>query len=448
MRKRKFSVFEIAIRLLFAIVVCCAGVSQTAAQQTETVTIRNSYDLVRVVRTLIANGRYDDARRVITTWQPGDKTYSYRVRYVEGLIQKARKDYPAAIATFRGILAERPEFSFVRVDLTETLFLANQDDAAKYQAEMLIAAGVDDKVGGGLKAIVGEIDDRRPVRFRSYASVLPSTNLNQGTDNSIVIVNGLPFVVDSGSKRKSGVGFLLGGELLLRQSFSTDNALVGSLGLAGRFYPSIETTYLTVNAQAGIEHKIPRGLITTSLIAEQDYSETDAFFRSFGGRIETSRLIGEAGRIYGSATFSYRDYLDNSYQDGTRAELTGYYDRFVGAGRFFRFIGGATAEKTQTSYLSYNELSAGLGFYSELPMGFTAYVQGVYANRQYLARAPFADETRRDHRVELMTTLTKRDLSFHGLAPQVTYSFTRNISNSTFDDYTSHSFDVRLVKEF
>ena len=70
MRKRKFSVFEIAIRLLFAIVVCCAGVSQTAAQQTETVTIHFVVEVrdrdhlaqaVRVVR------RMGDVLKVVRT---------------------------------------------------------------------------------------------------------------------------------------------------------------------------------------------------------------------------------------------------------------------------------------------------------------------------------------------------------------------------------------------
>ena len=45
-------------------------------------------------------------------------------------------------------------------------------------------------------------------------------------------------------------------------------------------------------------------------------------------------------------------------------------------------------------------------------------------------------------------TVTKRNLSLHFMAPQVTYSFVRNASNSAFDDYTSHNVDARLLKEF
>ena len=49
---------------------------------------------------------------------------------------------------------------------------------------------------------------------------------------------------------------------------------------------------------------------------------------------------------------------------------------------------------------------------------------------------------------EFLATVTKHNLSLHFMAPQVTYSFVRNASNSAFDDYTSHTVDARLVKEF
>lgn len=411
------------------------------------VAVHSSDDLVIVIRKLIAAKRYGEARGLIAAWRPDDSTYRYRIRYVEGLIQRDEGNYEAAIATFRGILAEKPSFSFVRLDLAQTLFAARQDDAARNQAQLLIAAGVDDKIGGAMKSIVGAIDARRPIRFRGFASLLPSSNINSGTDRRVIYLGGLPFVVNSGALRKSGIGALAGGDVLLRHELNDKLALVGTESLALRMYPSIGVTDIRVNLSGGIERRFGRGVATLSAIAEQDYDDMNLAFRSYGGRLEVSRYVGAKGRVYGSLTLTGRDFAASNYMDGWRAETSGFYDYFVSPSRFVRFIGGGIREGTQTAAFSFNELSGGLGVYNEFPKGFTLYAQAVYAHRAY--DAPMAVfGTRRDDRFEIQATLTKRDLSFHGLAPQLTYTYTRNVSTSPFDDYAAHGFDMRLVKDF
>ncbi|MBX3579648.1 MAG: DUF560 domain-containing protein [Rhizobiaceae bacterium] len=420
-----------------------------AAQPAEqTVAVTSTAQLVAVVRRLVADKRYDEARQLIAEWQPDDATYQYRVAYVEGMIQQDRGELDAAIATYRSILADRPDFTAVRYDLTQALFQAGQDDAAKYNAELLIAAGVDDQVGGGLKNIVGEINDRRPIRFRAYASFLPSTNINGGTDNSIVLIGGIPFVIGNQSKRMSGIGYMIGGEMLFRQTFAPTLSFVGSVGIGGRFYPQIERAELTFNVSAGVEKEINRGKITVSAIGRQDFDHVTPAFRSIGGRVEFSRFVGQRSRMYTSLTVSHLDYLGSTFRDGWKGELEGFVDTFLKANRFIRVLGGVETEQTETQFLSYTEGRGGLGFYTEAPWGLTLYMQGSYANRFYRGRMPFIGIPRNDDRFEGQVTVTKRDLTFLGVAPQVTYSAIVNKSNSAFDEYVVHGLDVRLVKEF
>jgi hypothetical protein len=424
-----------------------AGATATKSSERVRILVRNSDDLVVVIRKLIAAHQYDAARNLIAAWHPNDATYTYRVRYVEGLIQREQGDYEAAIATFRGILAEKPGFSFVRIDLTQTLYLARDDEAAKYQAEMLIASGIDDRIGEGLKNIVGEIDRRRPIQFRAFGSILPSSNINNGTDRRVIYLGGLPFVIDDAARRKSGIGVLLGGDVLLRHQLNDTYALVGSAGLLGRMYPSIERTDVVANLSGGVERKISRGVLTVSAIGEQDYADMDAAFRAYGGRFELSRYVGRKGRVYGSLELTERDFLGSSAMDGWRAEFSGFYDRFVMPARFVRVLAGSIHEDTRTDAFSFDEVSGGLGFYNEFPMGLTLYAQAVYKRRIY--DAPMAVfGTRKDSRYEVQATITMRDLDFHGLAPQLTYSFVRNVSTSPFDDYSAHNLDLRLVKAF
>jgi len=424
-----------------------AGLSAPIAYA-DSATVQSTGDLLNQVRQLIHAKRYDEARAAVAGWKPSDATYKYRVAYVEGIIQQDQQNYDAAIATYRNILAEEPGFTGVRYDLTQTLFLAGYDDQAKYNAELLIAAGVDDNAGGGLKNIVGAIDDRRPIRFRSFASVLPSSNINQGTDNRIIVINGLPFVIGNASRRMSGVGMLVGGEVLFRKSFTKDVALIGSVTVAGSFYPAIQRSDYSFAANAGIEKSFDRAKLTVVAVGEMQLAGKIPAFQAYGGKVEYSQFFGENKRLYTSLKVTRRDFIGSTFRDGWRTDFDAFVDTFLKPNQFIRVLGGFVHESTNTPMFSYSEALGGLGFYTEAPWGLTFYVQGTYANRRYQGKMPFFGVPREDNRFDGQITVTKRDLSFMGVAPQLTYSVTKNMSNSVFDEYTSHGIDFKLVKEF
>ena len=55
---------------------------------------------------------------------------------------------------------------------------------------------------------------------------------------------------------------------------------------------------------------------------------------------------------------------------------------------------------------------------------------------------------RRDTQLGTTVALWKRDFSILGYSPVIEYNFTWNSSNIDFFDYTSHTVDFRLTKEF
>ncbi len=436
----------LALLMLAAAILAGATVPASSQQVSVPQQATQAVDPVTYVRDLIEAQQFAEARAFIRAYRPNDDTYRYRVEYVEGLILKKQGNYPAAVAVFRSILAQRPEFSFVRIDLADTLYLSGDDDAARHNADLLIAAGVDDQIGGAMRALVGAIDDRRPVRFSGFASIVPSTNINGGTDNQNILIGGLPFVIDPSSRRQSGIGVLLGGEVLFRQTFSKNLAFVGSLGAIGRYYPAVGRIDLFLDGSAGIEKKTRSGIVTASLVARQDYTNFNAAFRELGVQVEGSGFV-PTGRLYGRARVTYRDFFGDVLRNGVRLDVNGFYDRFIGPQRFVRSIVGATTERPQSPFLWFDEIQAGAGYNTELPHGFTIYGQATYAYRRYFFPQPFFGR-REDHRIDAQVTVTKRNLNLFGLAPQVTYAFSRNFSNSAFDDTTAHSVDIKFVRAF
>ena len=437
--------------MLAAALACLAMPAGPALAQTQArlsaPAAQDGNQLVLVIRKLITDGRYDEARRVIREYRPGDATHAYRVRYVEGLIARKQGRNAEAISTFRQILAERPEFTFVRLDLTQTLYEAGEDDQARHNAELLIAAGVDDKIGGGMRSLVGALDDRRPVRFRGYFSVLPSSNINGGTDNTTVFIGGLPFSIAPEARRQSGIGVQLGGELSLRHKLEGDIALIGSLATMIRYYPAIGRADFTGEVAAGVEKRFQRAKLTYALVGRQDFQDMRAAFREAGVQVDASVLFGQSWRAYGKLRMTARDFINEVARDGLRMEVSGFVDRFFGPQRFVRMIGGYVNESTQAGTFAFQEVQGGLGVSSELPFGLTAYAQATYGFRHYREPLPLFG-FRKDHRIEAQATLTKRDFQLIGLAPQLSYSFVRNISNYVFEDTTSHSVELRFVRNF
>lgn len=412
------------------------------------IAVSSNREMLRLTKALIATGRMDEARAVIRSWQPGDSGYERRVLFVEGLIAAAEGDHRRAVAIYRKILAGRADLDSVRIELTKSLFMLQDDDAARAQAERLVAAGVDDRIGGTMSTLLKVLDARRPLRFRGYVSLLPSTNINNGTDRSTVPLGDIDLTIDDAARRKSGIGALLGGEVIYRQSFAPGAAFVGTVGATGRFYPRIDRSLVTVDASAGIEKDFGKARLLASAIAGGGMTDLSEDLRYTGGRLELTMNPWPLWRLFGSTTVRYEKDRKTVANSGWWGSSTLYADRMIGPSRFVRMIAGVSAARKDLERFSYDEVLGGIGFYNEFPYGVTAYTQATVAGRRYRDDYPGISEARRDTRATAQIVITKRDLSIVGFAPQLAYTFERNFSNVAFYDTTRHDVELRWTKDF
>ena len=442
-----------------------ARAQQVVAQEGESVTLRitSNRELQRVVTLLLRDGRADDARALIRAWQPDHPDHAVRVAYVEGLIASAQGDDAEAVRIYREILAARPELERVRLALAAALFRLEDDDAAAFQARQLIAAGVDDRIGGTLQSLIKTIDARRPVRFRGFASILPSTNVTGGSRRQTVTFGGRESEIDDGEE--SGIGALVGGEVLLRGQIDADTAAVGQVAGTLRHYPDIERTLLGWEVAAGVERQVGRRLrVLPQLTLGGNVEDWTTVRRFVGGRVELSATLPPAWRVFASPSLIREEYPDLSRDlraaaaqgseatlagaDGTVLDVPVQLDRFIGPGRFVRAIGGYRRGDKNADRYTFQEWRAGAGAYAELPWGLTLYGQGTYAWRDYEGGSRAVDGDREDRRLLGLLAVTKRDLAFRGFAPRVTYSYERNRSNDPFQDRESHDLELRFTREF
>ncbi|MGR3501521.1 surface lipoprotein assembly modifier [Pseudaestuariivita sp.] len=447
--KRKGPSGPFLTALVTALVLALPAQALTARLSTgDVVTINTAGDLQIAVRVLIAQGLTDDARRLARAFQPGDADHAVRVAYVDGLAASAEGRDAEAVEIYRAVLAQRPELDLVRIALTQALARLQLYDTARVQAERLIAAGVDDRLDGQLSGLLRALDEQRPVTARGYVSLLPSTNINNGSDRKTVAFGNLTGRIPKESRKTSGLGFAAGGQLAFRAQMDPRHAVIGVADLRVEHYPSIERTNTSGQLSFGIERRVARGDVLVRALAGGSMVDGDRTYRYHGLGLEANLRLGDRWRLYVGPEYRYERFDGAPGDEGHYLNVPVQLDRFGGPDRFVRYIAGVAVGRKEEERFSFDEARLGLGYFREFPLGVSAYVEGTVAKRRYKGLYPGLDEAREDERLILSLTLTKRDLVVAGFAPQMTLRTQRNKSNAAFNDTSSSSVDLRLTRDF
>jgi outer membrane protein len=404
---------------------------------------------------LLITGRADVAARLLPQVRPVTAADKKQLRFYTAMVAKAQGRPREAIPIFRELLAADPHFARVRLELARTLFEVQDDEAAKHHFELVLGgSAAQPDLSNTVKEYLSALSSRRRWEFSSYVSIAPSTNLNQGSSNKVIELNGLPFVLSDNNQKKSGIGVVTGfqGGYNLPLTGSLD--LVTTAGLHVKRYSQKDFNDTLTSASVGPRWRFDAGHIGVYGTAEKRWMADADLSTAFGGLLAASYRLGVQDVVHGDIGCSQKRYStmwfanDLSYQDGHTCTLSARFEHSLDVTSYLRFLGGAADERAVAAHLSNRSWNAGAGVHRELPWGVSLYVQGLYTKRDYDGIFPGALEARRDQRLDLSANLTKRDLEVFGLAPMVQYTYTKNDSNVGFYQYDAHGVSVTLTKRF
>ena len=102
----------------------------------------------------------------------------------------------------------------VRLELARAFFLKQDYDNADRQFRFARAGNVDDTVKTNIDRFLTQINRLRQYTVNFSLSLAPDTNQNAATSSAQVNIFGLPFALDKGARRQSGIGVAgdIGGE--------------------------------------------------------------------------------------------------------------------------------------------------------------------------------------------------------------------------------------------
>lgn len=402
---------------------------------------------IQILIRLAKAGQADDAELLLTRYPLEGKFATNRTIFVRGLIARSRGNLREAASLFREALANDPSLTLVRAELADTLYLLEDDDGARHHLQLLMSAAPTPQEAQGIRSFIDTIDARRPYRISTYLSIAPSTNINNGSSNDTIFFNGIPFKIDPGSRKQSGIGLAGGVSAAYTKRISEDYAAVFGIGAAGRLYEESDFNQLSFSQSAEIRYLHDYGHLGLGLIGSQSTSGEmeDLAYYGFGPRISASQRLSQKDRVDASVAIEFRTYPDYDNQNGTA---------YLGQGNWTHVFDPTLATSVNLTLARIDadddfhtnwSYSAGLGIYKELTSGITVNLGGEIRILDY---DDIAGEGRKDDRWTATLGLTKRDIDIFGYAPVLEYSYTLNNSNVALYEYDSHTIDFRLTRDF
>lgn len=399
------------------------------------------------VKSLIASGRFGAAQALLEARllaAPRDT----EALFLLGMVARGRHDLNTAISWFRKALDTDPGATRIRLELAYTLFLASKDHQADYHFRLAAANDAPPAVIANIARFRETIRARRAWRVDLTVGLAPDTNINAATNREQVEVFGLPFQIDPDSRARSGVGLLAMGEASVRLfRASKVSVYVATYGRALRYSDHRFDDYF-LGLEAGPEFRVGGGRLRAAVTGLRRWYGNRLLGSGVGGRLAFDKVVGAKASVEAFASVRRNDYAAREDVDGWDYDASVAVNRALTGSMlglaYLRVQRTTAADPGQSSW----QAASGIGLRSEIGLGLRPGLQVEAAHQFNDAELfPFG-AVRRDWRIQIDASLSKRDWQVAGLAPSLRISWTRNWSTIRLYDQKRLRLEGTLTKAF
>ena len=357
-------------------------------------------------------------------------------------ILRATGEYDAAVDILRQLLRVHPKDTGVREELGYVLILDGQMAAAQYQFEILRERSSDPQLRGLYSAVLRRIVDERPIGINVIFGFTPTTNLNHGTDNTVLSSDGGDIAPES--RRISGWQGRIGLRGYVRGNIGTKGRVVFDWRAQRYLYstlyePETETELGLSFSQVNLQSDIGVRVFRTDRRRERgNYSRTGVTF--FGGK-ETA----PGKRINGFLQFSALNVEDNDGKEGLQTLLDVGYTLTPTPAFAYRFGFQAARVNANIDFHSYSSLAATLQANAAFRGGYELSTQAVAGLRHFDRDLGFSRE---DSFADISVTVFNSQFSVGGIVPKLTCTLGAAKSNVALFEADTKACGVSLSRRF
>lgn len=399
------------------------------------------------IQALILLGRLDEASRALDCIAITAET-EIDVSFLRGRIAEARRDFPAAIAEYRRILARRPDLIRVRLELARLLFLIKEDAASRYHFELALGANLPPTVRDNVLRFLTEIRRRQRVYAEFSFGIVPDSNINTATEQSEITLFGLPFRLSDDARRESGVGVSVEGFLGFRQPLTNQYGLETGVRARRIEHSGGDFDDTKVNAFLGLRRSYSKLDVGVRTILSHQWFGNRPINQAVGGEFDIGGRLWPRLEARVFAGGEVRKYDEAKFLDGYLVSLRGIARYSLSPKSLLDTVVGIAREETDDPGYTNTQPFIGVRYLKVFPVGASVALGPLFGLRDFDEPIAAFGKTRRDVIVGFEAEVVLNRPFAFGFAPVFSYSYTYNRSNIELFEYRRHFFEIGLTKRF
>jgi hypothetical protein len=393
------------------------------------------------------SGRSGEARVLL---QDLSRRYpdSNDVDFLLGLLAVEAADYRLAIRHFRAILSREPGAMRVRLELARAFYLDGDYENAFRQFQFARAGNPPESVVASIDRFLSLIRQQKSWSYSLSMAVAPDTNINNGTSDREAVIFGLPFELSDDARRRSGTGVAVEGGAEFAPRISERARLRIGAAVQHREYSGKDYDDLTVALHTGprlVTGKWDLNLLGTGFqrrLGGRRLSE------GFGAKVEATHHSDARTAISAGLSLQQIRYPHFPLHSGAAYSAWAGVTRALTPASFLTGRIGVSRKEARSGDLQNWSRWISVGYYRDLPAGFSVYGEPSYWDSRYDDPDPFFGVLRKDTIVQLRLAVLNRRIDVRGFTPRLAVTFARRRSTIDLYDYSQRRIEVGVTRAF
>ena len=412
--------------------------------------------VLNFAKDLIAQGKFEDARKALLVKPYNIRELEIERLYLLALIATKEQKYDEAIEIYRFILDYEPNIANIRFRLAELYLIKEDWWRADYHYRLALAhKGLPFPVQYRIRQALYYIRKNKNWNVWFNFGIAPDNNINNTTAGEQCVMTMFGVMCNTLDEPEKDVGFnvSIGGnyEFKLSDNWRLRNeAFVYNAKYSDKKYDDTYLYYVL-----GLKYVYEKGDVFFGPTFSRRYLGHKAYNYSTGFMVQTGYDITK--QLNANLTLSYTptyydDYGDILDGDTKSARLRLFYA--LDSSKYLIFRTGYEYEKTKDRAYTNDRINLALGFGAELPYGFHVYAEPsvLFTNykgeRWTVKNYQFEQIKERDVTQRYSISISNRNLSFWGMVPTLTYSYTDKNSNIWQREYEKSLIEFSIQKSF
>ena len=395
---------------------------------------------------LIKKRDFAAARNVIAPLLAKDNPH-LETLFVSGQLWQAQGQPRKAAEDYRAMLNRNPALVRPRLELGLVLFQLEDYESALYHFEKVLGnKALPAQVQANVMQFARGIRDRQGYVNVNF-SIAPDTNINSGTYNREIIIDGNRYLLSDTTQQTSGLGIVINANA--QRNFGVDLSYFVRGSVEWVDYKGKLADSVYALAYAGKVVKFNNHSVTLEVGAQAQTYQDHALYDGLVIRLGDSIAISPQTRLQltlDTRQFNYEPIFD--YRTGAHSSLTAEARHALDGVSDVSFAALLTHAKARESPYAFNALGLTAGYNRELPYGIIAGLELAATRSEYQGLDPFFAIKRADTNLRGEINLLKRNWSWQGFAPRLTLAYVDNQSNLVLNQYQRTYGRITFSKNF